>query len=261
MPELPEIEYAAALARRVSLGRRIAEVEVRHAAQARHLPDEARVSLTGDVVAAIDRRGKHQLLRLASGRVLHVHFRMTGEWIVAGAGEDLPRHARLVIAFTDGTRLVLDDSRALSVVKLVSADQEDGLRLGPEANDRSFTPTHLRHALQARRGPIKTVLLDQRVVAGLGNIYAVEALWYARISPRVPSSSLGPERVRRLHAGIRRALAKALSGAERYYGSGESAGRFNVYDREGRACRRCGGRVRRIVQGGRSTYFCGKCQK
>jgi formamidopyrimidine-DNA glycosylase len=261
MPELPEIEYAATIARRAAIGRTIAEVEVRHAAQARHLPDEARAALAGDEVASVQRRGKHQLLRLASGRVLHVHFRMTGDWVEVAAGESIPRHARMVITFTDGSALALDDSRALSVVRLAAADEDSALALGPEANDPTFTPAHLARTLAKRRGPIKPVLLDQRVVAGLGNIYAVEALWYARIDPRLAANSLSPARVRRLHAGIRRALAKALAGAERYYGAGESAGRFNVYDREGKACRRCRKAVRRVVQAGRSTYFCGGCQR
>lgn len=263
MPELPEVEYAASIVRRAAVGRTITRVDVLHPSQRRSLPDDAARSVIGDTVVDVERRGKHQLLRLASGRALHVHFRMTGDWqVVAAPAIILPRHARVAIRLDDGSCLVLDDPRALSVVALVARGVDPFRTLGPEATDRAFNAPGLQRQLTRRRGPIKAVLLDQRLVAGVGNIYASEALWYARIDPRVGADRLDVSQLARVVAGVKRALRRALAGAGRAYGEGAGdRRRFNVYDRAGLPCRRCGAPIRRIVQAGRSTYFCRKCQK
>ncbi len=263
MPELPEVEYAAAIVRRAARGRIITSVRVLHPSQRRGLPDDAAQSLAGDRVVGVDRRGTHQLLRLKSGRTLHVHFRMTGDWIfMASPDEALPRYARVVVDFDDGTRLVLHDSRALSAVSLCAAGVDPLPRLGPDATDRAFDTQWLSAVLTGRRIAIKVALLDQRVVAGVGNIYASEALWYARVDPRVVAGRLRLAQRRAIVAGIRRVMAKALKNPARYYGEAASdPRRFRVYDREGQLCRRCGTKIRRIVQGARSTYFCPACQR
>lgn len=270
MPELPEVEYAARVARAACAGKVIAGVRVLHHAQRRALPDREARALAGDVVQAVDRRGKHQLLRLASGRTLHVHFRMTGDWQVLTVADAPPVTARVTLDFDDGTRLVLDDPRALSVVALCDVGVDPCVALGPEANATSFNATWLAERLATRRAPIKVALLDQRLVAGIGNIYASEALWYARIDPRQPAHRLvdsrpgnGRSALEALTAGVRRALQKALDHPERYYGAlGVSeAVRFNVYDREGKRCRRCRTPIERITQAARSTYFCPTCQR
>ncbi len=261
MPELPEVEHAASIARRVVVGRTITSVRVLHPAQRRNLPARDAKSLIGDRVIEVRRRGKSQRFRLASGRELQVHFRMTGDWLEPEPGP-LPRTVRAVLAFDDGTRLALDDPRALSVVSLCAmpVDDEDGL--GPDALDRSFTATALSTALASRRIPIKVALLDQGIVAGIGNIYASEALWRARIDPRIPANRITLPRLRLLRNAIRATLTTALERQSRYYGSSDSAPpRFAVYDREGRPCRRCGTSIRRITQAARSTYFCPKCQR
>jgi len=261
MPELPEVAFAAGVARAVAVGRTITSIQVLHHAQRRVLPARRARLLVGDRVDAVERRGKTQLFRLTSGRVLTVHFRMTGDWVVRAAGEALPPRARAVLAFDDGVRLVLDDSRALSVIALVEPGASLVPGLGPDADDPDFTPASLGAVLATRRIPIKLALLDQRVVAGLGNIYAAEALWSAKIDPRRPANRLRSLRLKRLVAAIRSVLAKATRHAERYYSRGLAApNRFAVYDREGEPCRRCGSRIKRIVQGARSTYFCAKCQ-
>lgn len=262
MPELPEVEYAAAVARAAAAGRTITRVRALHRAQRRALPARAARSLAGDRVVDVERRGKTQRFRLASGRRLDVHFRMTGDWVVRAPGEPLPAFARVVLAFDDGSALVLDDPRALSVVTLHESGDTVEDDLGPEATSRAFTARWLRTALASRRISIKQALLDQRVVAGLGNIYAAEALWQARIHPRTPANRLGPDRVRRLVPAIRTVIRRAVRQAARYTGAErESPSRFAVYDREGKPCRRCGRTIRRIVQGGRSTYFCPNCQR
>ena len=167
------------------------------------------------------------------------------------------------MAFDDGSRLVLDDPRALSVISLCAAGPEaDGL--GPDALDPAMSAVSLSAALASRRIPIKVALLDQSIVAGIGNIYASEALWRARIDPRTPANRLTRDRLGPLVRAIRATLQQALKHRQRYYGSEREApddNRFRVYDREGERCRRCGGTIRRITQAARSTYFCPKCQK
>ena len=263
MPELPEVEYAARIARAACQGKRIRAVQALHASQRRALPDETALAVADDVVAAVERRGKHQLLRLASGRTLHVHFRMTGDWRVATVEDPPHRITRVLIDFEDGTRLALDDSRALATIAVVDAGVDPCPDLGPEATDPSFNAEWLAQRLAARRGPIKPTLLDQRLVAGIGNIYASEALWYAHVDPRRPANRLRQPQYAALAAGVKRAMRKALEQPERYYGvDGVSdAVRFNVYDREGKGCRRCRAPIVRLVQAGRSSYYCRSCQR
>lgn len=260
MPELPEVERAAIIARGVAVGRTITSVTVRHRSQRRGLPAKDARSLVGDRVLAVERRGKSQRFRLESGRDLEVHFRMTGDWAIPGPGP-LSRTVRAVITFDDGSRLALDDPRALSVLSLCHAGRED--LLGPDATDPSLSADYMAQALASRRIAIKVALLDQGIVAGIGNIYASEALWRARIDPRTPAQQLSRVRLGRLVKAIQVTMKDALNRQSRYYGSEgtEPEPRFAVYDREGEACRRCGKKIRRITQAARSTYFCGNCQR
>ncbi|HJR62553.1 MAG TPA: bifunctional DNA-formamidopyrimidine glycosylase/DNA-(apurinic or apyrimidinic site) lyase [Gemmatimonadaceae bacterium] len=260
MPELPEVERAARLLDRLVRGRSIERVRVLHPSLARRLPPERATLIEGRTVDRVVRRGKHQLLHLDDGSVVHVHFRMTGDWHVGSRSEPDERFTRLAFDLTGGARLALIDPRALSTVALVADEAAVLPALGLEPLDPTFTAGVLRASLAARRVPIKVALLDQRVVAGLGNIYAAEALWWARIDPRTPARSVGATRLARLVTGIRRVLRRASADDGRYR-DGTSAGRFAVYDREGKPCRRCRTRIRRIVQAGRSTYFCPRCQR
>ncbi len=257
MPELPEVEHAVRILRRAIRGRTIARVEVLHPSLRRRLPAAAVETLHGVRIAEVERRGKHQLMHLADGRILHAHFRMTGDWVLARRGTPLPRFARAVFTLNDGRRVVLEDSRALATLDLHAAGAPLDLGLGVEPMDPALTPDHLRPLLAKRRGPIKTALLDQRLIAGLGNIYVAEALWRARISPRVRASSLSRPRLAALIGAIRTVIARATGSRYTHVG----AARLNVYDREGRPCRRCRNPVRRIVQAGRSTYYCPTCQR
>lgn len=215
--------------------------------------------VVGRRIEAVERRGKHQLLLLDDGRVIHAHFRMAGDWHVGNAEDAPPKFARAALELTDGTRVSLVDPRALSTMKLHAAGELALPSLGPDPGDAAFDAAFLRRVLKSRRGPIKPALLDQRVASGVGNIYAVEGLWIAGIDPRAKASSLGPARLRRLVDGIRQALVRGERNAGRY-SEGETAG-LEVYGREGEACSRCAGRIRRIVQAGRSTYFCPGCQR
>lgn len=261
MPELPEVEYAATVARRIAAGRTITSVKVLHPSQRRSLPARDAKSLIGDRILDVRRRGKSQRFALASGRELQVHFRMTGDWLEPGSGA-LPRTVRAVLTFDDGSRLALDDPRALSVLSLCVPAGDDGL--GPDALDPGFTSVDLGQALATRRIPIKVALLDQGIVAGIGNIYASEALWRSRIDPRTPANRVKPAKLPALIRAIRATLKAALKRQERYYSANadwSDVSRFNVYDREGEPCRRCRTPIKRITQAARSTYFCPTCQR
>jgi formamidopyrimidine-DNA glycosylase len=256
MPELPEVESAVRRLRHAIVGKTIDRVALLHPALQRRITVARLRSLRGAHVDAVERRGKHQLISLAGGRTLHAHFRMTGDWHLDMASDELPRFARAAISFDDGSRVVLDDPRALSTLELHPANVPPDLGLGPEPSDPALTAASLHAALARKRGPIKPVLLDQRLIAGLGNIYAAESLWHARIAPTTASSSLTLARVKALLAAVRRVIAKA-TGA-RY--TDASVSRLAVYNRQGKPCRRCRTPIARIVQAGRSTYFCPHCQ-
>lgn len=256
MPELPEVEAAMNVLRRSATGRTIARARLLHPSFRRRLSPARLRSLVGARIERAERRGKHQLLHLDDGRILHAHFRMNGDWEVGTVGAALPRFARAVLEFTDDTRIIFVDSRALGTIELHPAGTELDLGLGPDASDSSWTATQLMVALAARRGPIKPALLDQKLLAGLGNIYAAESLWRARIDPRAPSKSLAPPRVKALRKAIAAVLARATG--SRY--TDDNTVDLDVYDREGLPCRRCRSPIERIVQAGRSTYFCPTCQ-
>jgi formamidopyrimidine-DNA glycosylase len=256
MPELPEVEAALNVLRRRAVGRAITKVRLLHPSLRRRVSPRILRSLAGARIARVERRGKHQLLHLGDGRILHVHFRMNGDWQYGHVDDELPRFARAVIELDDDTRLTLMDSRALATVDVHPAGAELDLGLGPDAADPEWTSTQLGAALAKRRGPIKPALLDQRLVAGLGNIYAAESLWRARISPFARASTLAPAKVRALRSAIA-AVIKRATGAR--YTDDDTVG-LDVYDREGLACRRCKTLIERAVQAGRSTYYCPYCQ-
>ena len=260
MPELPEVEEAMLRLRAAVEGKIIAKAKAIHPALLRQFPDAAARRVRQQRIVRVERRGKHQLIHLANGATLHAHFRMNGDWLLSRTTEPLDKFTRAVIELTDGTRIELNDSRALSALSLHAKGKDPLPALGIEANDQGLTAAYLRNALEGRRGPVKPALMDQKVIAGLGNIYAAEALWRAKISPRAVASSLGPVRLGRLVEGIRSVLLDEERPPGRYT---DTAGRnrFEVYDREGQPCSRCGTKIRRIPQAGRSTYFCPSCQK
>jgi formamidopyrimidine-DNA glycosylase len=259
MPELPEVEFAAGVLRRAIAGKTIAKMTVLHPAIRRTMKPTQLRSVIGARVTGVVRRGKHQMLELDDGRILHVHFRMAGDWDIGAADDPVPRNARAVILLDDGTRASLVDPRALSTMSLHAAGNSPLPELGPEPSDPALTPSSLRAALSRRRGPIKPVLLDQRVIAGVGNIYASEALWRARISPRAVASSMSARRVSAVLDALREVLGPAARLPGRYK-EARGSRRIAVYGREGERCRRCPGTIQRIVQAGRSTFFCPRCQ-
>lgn len=260
MPELPEVERAMRRLRAAVEGKTISSARMLHPSLARQLPDTRAQLLRDRRIVRVERRGKHQLMHLDDGSTLHAHFRMNGDWLISRTDQKPHRFTRAIIDLSDGTRIELNDSRALSAMSVHSAGEDPLPRLGMEANDRALDADHLRQALSTRKGPVKPALMDQKVLAGLGNIYAAEALWRARISPRARASSLSKSRLTRLVDGIRDVLSGRRRPPGRYTDK-RFRHRFAVYDREGQPCVVCGTAIRRIIQAGRSTYFCPKCQK
>ena len=268
MPELPEVEtIRAQLAPRLE-GRVLARVEILDPRLTRpHDLFEVVEELEGDRVRTVERRGKYLVLRLESGLALLVHLRMTG-----GFGFEPATHERAVLELDDGTRVTYRDVRRFGTwLVLEDADLVPYLSLknGPEPLGRRFTAGWLARSLARRRAPLKAVLLDQRVVAGLGNIYADEALWRARLGPLRPAQGISPDEARRLHRAIRAVLRRGIErqgSTFRDYATPEgSAGamqdEFRVYGREGEPCRRCGTPIAKTRVGGRGTWFCPRCQR
>jgi formamidopyrimidine-DNA glycosylase len=260
MPELPEVERAARQLTRAALGKSIASVRAIHPALKRKLSPSQSRSARGKRIESIERRGKHQLIHLDSGDTLVVHFRMNGDWEVGTTADALDRFARAVLELADGTRISLVDRRALSSITLDKKGASSLPKLGREASDPSLDAEYLRSALARKKIAIKPAIMDQSVVAGLGNIYAAEALWEAKLDPRKSAAKVSRAKLATLVDAIRLVLSpkKRLPGR---YTDQRGASRFAVYDREGKICRRCGGTIKRITQGARSTYFCPSCQR
>lgn len=260
MPELPEVEEAMQRLRMAVEGKTIASAKALHPATRRQFTDASARRLRQLRIERVERRGKHQLMHLSNGATIHAHFRMNGDWLLTRTSDPVDRFTRAVIELTDGTRVELHDSRALCSIQVHPKGENPLPSLGMEANDPLLDAEYLRTALKSRRGPIKPALMDQKVLAGLGNIYAAEALWRAKISPRATASSLSKQRLERLAAAIHDVL-EAENRPPGRYTDPDSGDRLAVYDREGLSCRRCGTRIKRIPQAGRSTYYCPACQK
>jgi formamidopyrimidine-DNA glycosylase len=257
MPELPEVEAARKQLATAAEGKTIARLRLIHPALAKRITPGRLRGLKGRRIERVERRGKHQLVHLDDGRTIAIHFRMNGDWDIGKVSDEEPRHTRAQLELADGTRVSLTDMRALSTVELFDKGEGEP-ELGPEPSDPAFNADTLGVSLARRSGEIKPALLDQKMVAGIGNIYASESLWVAKISPKAKAAELSPHRRDRLVAAIREVLSDAPAG--RYQAKREGA-RWNVYDREGEKCPRCGATIKRIVQAGRSTYYCPVDQK
>jgi formamidopyrimidine-DNA glycosylase len=294
MPELPEVETVARDLQRWIAGATITDAEVRWARTIRHpQPPERFVGeLRGATIRGVGRRAKSVLLHLADGRVMTVALRMTGALIVAPPGTPDDRYARVVFHLADGRELRYRDVRKFGRIGLWerggtrrrSAGRVPGHRLaerrepyrvgdvfarhGPEPLARSFSAERFAGRLKGRSARLKTLLLDQSFIAGVGNIYADEALWRARLHPLRPADTLTPVEVRRLHRAIRAVLRQGItnrgSSFADYVGAdgepGDNAEHLAVYQRTGQPCLRCGREIQRIVVGQRSTHFCPRCQ-
>lgn len=272
MPELPEVETAARSLAPQVIGRSIAAIEKLDWERMVEAPDVAslRQLLPGRRIAAVGRRAKWLLIRLDAGWTLAIHLRMSGNLIVRGPDEAADRHTHLVLGLDDGRRIFFEDQRKFGRLRLLdpAGMAELDAAHGPEPLEEGFTPERLAQLLAGRQVKIKPLLLDQRVIAGLGNIYVSEALWLARIHPLTPADAVAAERIPALHAAIRQVLQQAIanqgSSLRNYRNSyglpGTNQDHFLVYDREGAPCERCAAPIARIVVAQRSSFFCPQCQ-
>jgi formamidopyrimidine-DNA glycosylase len=275
MPELPEVETVRrGLALKIS-GRRILRAELRRPDLRRPFPPALAERLDGALIGRLGRRGKYILIELDEDGLLLLHLGMSGRVTAGSAALPAARHDHVVLALDDGTVVRFNDPRRFGMLDYLKRGEEDHhpllVGLGPEPLEPGFDGAYLAIRLAGKLTPIKAALLDQRVVAGLGNIYVCEALFRARLSPRRLAASIGRRRAERLTAAIRSVLTEAIeaggSSLRDYVQADGELGYFQhhwaVYGREGGPCPGCdcGVGVRRIVQSGRSTFFCSKRQR
>jgi formamidopyrimidine-DNA glycosylase len=272
MPELPEVESVRARLEPVLTGRSFERVEIVDTRLVRpYEPAEVAAELEGERVAAVERRGKYLIVRFESDRVLLIHLRMTGSLRHSAAGLSDDPHRRAVVRLDDGSDVAYRDVRRFGTWLLLEPGELEpylASRLGDEPLDALFTAARLGERLAKRRAPIKAALLDQRTLAGMGNIYVDEALWRARIHPLRPAESLDKTELRRLHKGVREALELGIrrqGSTLRDYAlpdgaSGSMQDEFKVYGRGGEPCDRCSTSIAKARVGGRGTWFCPTCQ-
>jgi formamidopyrimidine-DNA glycosylase len=280
VPELPEVETVRRRLAPVLEGRRFMRVRIDDPRLTRPLDreDVAR-ELQGETVDVVDRRGKYLIVRLRSGRALLIHLRMTGSVLHAPAGTNgsaYPSgandpHRRAVVRLDDGSDVSYRDVRRFGTWLLLEPDEVEAYvdaRVGREPLEDAYKAKHLAERLQNRKAPVKAAILDQRTVAGVGNIYADEALWRARIHPLTPANELDAKQTQALHRAIRRALEAGIArqgSTLRDYrlpdgGSGSMQHEFKVYGRGGEPCDRCGTLIDKIRVAGRGTWYCPSCQ-
>jgi formamidopyrimidine-DNA glycosylase len=274
MPELPEVEHVVRALRPVVTGRRILAAELN---LKRIAPELSRAAfgrqLRNAIITGVGRRGKYILFELESGRMLATHLRMTGKFVSLTTDESLPPYAHVIFYLDDERRLVFCDMRQFGRMRLITSAQrlpKELNTLAPEPLSDEFTEEYFLETLSRSRRSLKQLLLDQTRVLGLGNIYAVEALFLAGVNPLKPANKLSKPRARKLYRAIRQVLHEAIEagstlqiniadGNGSYFGTSERF--WRVYEREGEPCVNCGSKIRRIVHGGRSTYYCPRCQR
>ncbi|MDT7779332.1 MAG: formamidopyrimidine-DNA glycosylase [Acidobacteriota bacterium] len=276
MPELPEVELVARSLDRLVGGCVVASAKLlRPGLAPSNTPGEFARLLRGAKVIRVGRRGKHILAEMDNGHVLITHLRMTGRFLMLPPRATLPKHTHALFRLEDGRRLAFTDQRHFGLMKLTRTELVGEARelrdLAPEPFSDEFTPRYLAATLARTSRTLKDVLLDQTRVTGLGNIYAAEVLFLARVNPFGTAASLPRRSVTRLHRAILDVLAEAIAHGSTmnvdpenieasYYGGGY-AGRWRVYDREGEPCHECSQPISRVSRAGRSTYFCPRCQR
>lgn len=283
MPELPEVETVRRGLLPVMESRVLTKVDVRRPDLRWPFPDQMAARLTGQRVMALRRRSKYLLLDLESGETLIVHLGMSGRMLISGtevgafhhAHPAPAKHDHVIFDIEGGARVTFNDARRFGAMDLARTDQLDAHwlieKLGPEPLGNGFNEAYLVERFKGRNTPVKSALLDQRIVSGLGNIYVCEALWRAGIHPARKAGRISAKRVASLVPIVRDVLSEAIdaggSSLRDYRQADGELGYFQhsfaVYDQEGNPCRRpeCDGSIGRIVQSGRSSFFCLQCQR
>lgn len=272
MPELPEVETVRRGLLKIAKGRKINTIDVYYGKTITNDVEEFRQALIGQTIEDIDRRGKYLLFRFSNNLTMVSHLRMEGQYFSQPIGGPIDKHTHVVFQFTDGTELCYHDTRKFGRMTLVRTGDEmqvGGLKtIGPEPTPETFKLDFFRDELKKSRGKIKPFLLNQRHVAGLGNIYADEVLWMSRINPEQPANSLTDQQIKNLHANIIKELAQAI----KYKGTtvhtfanafGDAGGfqeRLNAYGHGGDKCPRCRTKMIKIKVAQRGTTYCPHCQ-
>lgn len=276
MPELPEVELVARALNTLVSGRRIFMAELlRERLAPETAPPEFARKLSQTKIKHVWRRGKHILFELNKGLTLIVHLRMSGRFQILTAERENPKFTHAVFYFADESRLVFSDQRHFGFMRIVETDfvskAKELRKLAPEPFSAEFSAEYFRGILKTSSRNLKEFLLDQTKVCGLGNIYAAEAMFLARVNPQTPARVVSAIKAGRLHRFIREVLAESIKHGSTlnvnpenidgsYYGGGFED-HWRVYDREGDPCINCGSAIKRLKQGGRSSYFCPKCQR
>ena len=270
MPELPEVQTTINELKPYVIGKRVERVDVlADKTIAEPSVDGFRKGLLGRKITALNRRGKHLVFELDNGQFLITHLRMTGSLILKPAAEGPEKFIRVIIYLDNGTAIHFRDVRRFGRMWLVKDKDSVVGRLGPEPLDPQFTPGTLAQILDNRKIDIKSLLLDQTLIAGIGNMYADEALYYARIHPLRAANSLTRAEIKKLHEAIQKVLNQGIrnkgASTETYIrpegAKGEAHLEFRVAHQKGKECPVCGGPIDRIVVHQRGTFFCPRCQK
>jgi len=276
MPELPEVELVAQSLNKLVSGRLIVAAELlRERLAPETSPPEFAEKLTNSQINFVTRRGKHILFDLSSGATLIAHLRMSGRFMLLPIERELPKYTHAILYFADETRLVFQDQRHFGLMKIVETEKlneaKEIKKLAPEPFSDEFSPTYFRQILKTSQRSLKEFLLDQTKVCGLGNIYASEAMFLARVNPQISADQVSARKANVLYEKIREVLRESIAYGstlnanpenieESYYGGGFE-NRWRVYNQENSLCTDCQTFIKRLKQGGRSTYFCPKCQK
>jgi len=268
MPELPEVETIVQDLSKVLPGKMFSDVIVHDDFILRQKTQDFVRRLKGRIIGEISRRGKAVLMHLPSDEFLVIQLMMTGQLIMKG---EESKHTRITFVFSDGSRLLYNDQRRFGQIRVVENLNQIGYFniLGPEPFSEEFNPALMQEVFRKTKRPIKNLLLDHTFVAGIGNIYACEILFRSHINPRRRACRISRQEKETLHHHIVKVLREAIThrgSSMRNYRDGDGKkGRFHerlaVYQRQGLPCPRCHALIQRIVQAGRSTFFCGKCQK
>lgn len=276
MPELPEVELVAkSLNKLVSTKKIVAAELLRKKLAPSTKPNEFSVKLKDSTINFVHRRGKHILFDLNSQQTLLTHLRMTGRFMLLPLDRELPKHSHAVFYLDDETRLIFQDQRHFGLMKIIETkklfETKELINLAPEPFSEEFNLDYLKRVLSQSKRPLKEFLLDQTKVCGLGNIYVSESLFISKISPQILANEVPVRKVPKLFKAIKDVLAESIAHGSTlnvnpenidgsYYG-GDYEDHWRVYDQEGNPCPNCQTKISRIVQAGRSTFFCSNCQK
>ena len=272
MPELPEVETVRRGLEKLILGKKILNIDIRYPKMIKTDLHEFQKEMPGQVIQSMGRRGKYLLFYL-SDKVLISHLRMEGKYFYYPDQVPERKHAHVLIHFEDGETLVYEDVRKFGTMELLAPELLEAYfiskKLGPEPTEKDFDLGSFKLALKKSKKPIKSHLLDQTLVAGLGNIYVDEVLWRAKVHPARISQSLTAQEARKVHDETIKVLGQAVekggSTIRTYtnaFGEDGTMQEFHqVYDKTGQACSRCGSIIEKIQLGGRGTHFCPECQR